>query len=266
MGATVMTRDSEMTHDLACERAGLEHPASPAGGPQRVSGRQLCVGIGLSVALAAVLAVVITVIARVTAPQWARTEGLTVMIVAAVYLAVIVGLTIAVGGPRGVSGLLALRRPTVRQLGLSFAALAAAVVAGIGVSLAFSPLSGGVPATMQAIVRAGSDEARMPTATALTWVLIVIRLVALTGTAEELLFRGALYSWLRRRASVGVSIAITASLFAVEHGYYPILIPLVLSYGLAAGWVRYRTSSTATTIAMHVTIDLALFLAAVALS
>ena len=261
-----MTRDSEMTHDLACERAGREHTASPAGGPQRVSGRQLCVGIGLSVALAAVLAVVITVIARVTAPQWARTEGLTVMIVAAVYLAVIVGLTIAVGGPRGVSGLLALRRPTVRQLGLSFAALAAAVVAGIGVSLAFSPLSGGVPATMQAIVRAGSDEARMPTATALTWVLIVIRLVALTGTAEELLFRGALYSWLRRRASVGVSIAITASLFAVEHGYYPILIPLVLSYGLAAGWVRHRTSSTATTIAMHVTIDLALFFAAVALS
>jgi membrane protease YdiL (CAAX protease family) len=261
-----MTRDSEVTHDLACERAGLEHTGSPAGGPQRVSGRQLCVGIGLSAALAAVLAVAITVIARVTAPQWARTEGLTVMIVAAVYLAVIIGLTIAVGGPRGVSGLLALRRPTVRQLGLSYVALAAAVVAGIGVSLAFSPLSGGVPATMQAIVRAGSDEARMPTATALTWALIVIRLVALTGTAEELLFRGALYSWLRRRASVGASIAITASLFAVEHGYYPILIPLVLSYGLAAGWVRHRTSSTATTIAMHVTIDLALFLAAVALS
>jgi membrane protease YdiL (CAAX protease family) len=206
------------------------------------------------------------VIARVMAPQWARTEGLTVMIVAAVYLAVIVGLTVAVGGPRGVSSLLALRRPTVRQLGLSFVVLAAAVVAGIGVSLAFSPLSGGVPATMQAIVRAGSDEARLPTATALTWALIVIRLVALTGTAEELLFRGALYSWLRRRASVGASIAVTATLFAVEHSYYPVLIPLVLSYGLAAGWIRHRTSSTATTIAMHVTIDLALFLAAVALS
>jgi membrane protease YdiL (CAAX protease family) len=206
------------------------------------------------------------VIARVTAPQWARTEGLTVMIVAAVYLAVIVGLTVAVGGPRGVSSLLALRRPTVRQLGLSFVVLAAAVVAGIGVSLAFSPLSGGVPATMQAIVRAGSDEARLPTATALTWALIVIRLVVLTGTAEELLFRGALYSWLRRRASVGASIAVTATLFAVEHSYYPVLIPLVLSYGLAAGWIRHRTSSTATTIAMHVTIDLALFLAAVALS
>jgi uncharacterized protein len=262
-----MTSKYETTDDLAGDRAAGDHLAGPAaGGPERVSGRQLCAGIGLSAALAAVLAVAITAIARATAPQWARTEGLTVLIVAAVYLAVIAGLTIAVGGPRGVSRLLALRRPTVSQLRLSFVALVAAVVAGIGVSLAFSPLSGGAAATMQAIVRAGSDEARLPTATALTWALIVIRLVFLTGTAEELFFRGALYSWLRRRASVGASIAITAVLFSVEHGYYPVLIPLVLSYGLAAGWIRHRTSSTGTTIAMHVTIDLALFFAAVALS
>jgi membrane protease YdiL (CAAX protease family) len=255
----------EITHDPACERV-TPHLTCPAASPQRVTGRQLCAGIGLSAALAAVLATAITLIARAVAPHWARTEGLTVLIVAAVYLAVVVGLTIAVGGPRGVSRLLALRRPTARQLGLSLVALVAAVIAGIGVSLAFSPLSGGVPATMQAIVRAGSDEARLPTATALTWALIVIRLVALTGTAEELLFRGAFYSWLRRRASVGVTVAITAVLFTVEHAYYPVLIPLVLSYGLAAGWIRHRTSSTATTIVMHITIDLALFIAAVALS
>jgi membrane protease YdiL (CAAX protease family) len=258
-----MTANPETSRD----RPARDHLASPAaGGLQRVSGRQLCTGIALSAALAAVLAIAITVIARAAAPHWARTEGLTVLIVAAVYLAVIAGLTIAVGGPHGVSRLLALRRPTARQLGLSLIALVAAVAAGIGVSLAFSSLSGGVPATMQAIVRAGSDEARLPTATALTWALIVIRLVALTGTAEELLFRGAIYSWLRRRASVSVTIVITALLFTAEHGYYPILIPLVLSYGLAAGWIRHRTSSTATTIAMHITIDLTLFLAAVALS
>jgi membrane protease YdiL (CAAX protease family) len=253
-----MTSDTEMTQD----RAIPYHPASP----ERITGRQLSTGIGASAVLAALLSIAITLIARAVAPQWARTEGLTVLIVAAVYLAVTVGLTIGVGGPRGVSRLLALRRPTTRQWGLSFVTLVGAVTVGIGVSLAFSSLSGGVPATMEAIVRAGSDETRLPTATALTWALIVIRLVALTGIAEELLFRGALYSWLRHRASVGVSIAITALLFTAEHGYYPILIPLVLSYGLTAGWIRHRTSSTATTIAMHVTIDLALFFAAVALS
>jgi membrane protease YdiL (CAAX protease family) len=236
--------------------------ASPeAAGPERVTGRQLCAGLGWSAALAVLLAIAITGVARAAAPHWARTEGLTVAIVAAVYLAVIAGLTIAVGGPRGVHRLLALRRPAARQLGLSLTALVVAVAAGIGVSLAFSSLSGGVPATLRAIV-----EARMPTATALTWALIVIRLLFLTGTAEELLFRGAIYSWLRRRASVPVAVAITAVLFTAEHAYYPVLVPLVLSYGLAAGWVRHRTSSTVTTIAMHITIDLALFLAAVALS
>jgi len=239
---------------------------SAADGPQRITGRQLCAGLGWSAALAVLLATAISGIARAVAPHWARTEGLTVLIVAAVYLAVIAGLTIAVGGPPGVRRLLALRRPAARQLGLSMGALVVAVGVGIGVSLAFSSLSGGVPATMRAIVAAGSDEARLPAATALTWALIVIRLVFLTGTAEELLFRGAVYGWLRRRSSVSVSIVITAALFAVEHAYYPVLIPLVLSYGLAAGWVRHRTSSTVTTIAMHITIDLALFFAAVALS
>jgi hypothetical protein len=103
----------------------------------------------------------------------------------------------------------------------------------------------------------------MPTATPLVWALIVIRLVALTGTAEELLFRGALYGWLRRRLSVPATIAATTALFALEHAYYPVLLPVVTATGLAAGWVRHRTHSTATTIPMHVAGDLAVFLAAV---
>jgi hypothetical protein len=240
--------------------------------PGRVTGRQLGAGIALSALLAIVLAGATTVAARSAAPQWAHTGGLTVLIIAEVYLAIIVGLILGVrglgrrAGTPAVAQLLALRRPTGRQLGFAFAVLILAVAAGIAVSLAVGPLTGGVAATLRAIVRDGSDQARLPTATALTWALIVLRLVALTGTAEELLFRGALYSWLRRRWSVPVTIAVTAALFALEHAYYPILLPLVLSFGLAAGWVRHRTQSIITTIAMHVCIDLALFVAAVALS
>ncbi len=154
--------------------------------------------------------------------------------------------------------------PAVRRPGL--AVLALAVLAALAVSLMFSPLSDGVVATLRAIVRSGSDQARMATATPLIWALIVVRLLALTGTAEELFFRGALYGWLRRRWSVPVAVAVSAVLFALEHGYYPVLLPLVLSYGLAAGWVRHRTHSVAVTIVMHVAIDLSLFLSAVALS
>jgi hypothetical protein len=226
----------------------------------------------LSALLAIVLAGATALAARSAAPHWAHTAGLTVLIVAEVYLAIIVGLFLGVRGlgrraaTRASARLLALRRPAGRQLGFAFLVLALAVAAGIAVSLAFSPLTGGVTATLKEIVRDGSDESRLPTATMLTWALIVVRLVALTGTAEDLLFRGALYGWLRRRCSVPATIAVTAALFALEHAYYPILVPLVLSFGVGAGWVRHRTHSILPTIAMHVSVDLSLFIAAIALS
>jgi membrane protease YdiL (CAAX protease family) len=43
-------------------------------------------------------------------------------------------------------------------------------------------------------------------------------------------------------------------------------VPLVLSFGVGAGWVRHRTHSILPTIAMHVSVDLSLFIAAIALS
>jgi membrane protease YdiL (CAAX protease family) len=170
---------------------------------------------------------------------------------------------IEAGDPRDAARLLALRKPSARQVGSALAWAIAAAVAGLAVSLVFSPLTGGPAATLEAIVRDASDESRMPAATPLVWTLIVIRLVALTGTAEELLFRGALYSWLRGRLSAPMAIAATTALFALEHGYYPVLIPVAAAFGLAAGSVRHRTHSTAATIPMHVAIDLAMFLAAV---
>jgi membrane protease YdiL (CAAX protease family) len=244
-------------------RAGAQPPAAPG---TRVTGRQLVTGIGLSLLLAGLLGGGTAGVARAVAPDWARTEGLTVLIVAEVYLAVIVALTIAVGGPAGVRDRLALRRPRARQVGWGVAVVAVAVVAGVALSLAFSPLSGGVVATLHAIVRSGSDESRMATATPLVWALIVIRLLALAGTAEELFFRGALYSWLRRRLSVPLTIAATTAAFALEHAYYPVLLPVVLCCGVALGWARHRTQTVAVTIVMHVLVDLTLFLAAVAWS
>src|ERR1700691_2627514 len=121
-----MALNPPTTRGPARRRFARDHPAGPgAAGPERVTGRQLCAGLGWSATLAVLLAIAITGVARAAAPHWARTEGLT----------------IAVGGPRGVHRLLALRRPAARQLGLSQAALVVAVAAGIGVSLAFSSFS-----------------------------------------------------------------------------------------------------------------------------
>jgi uncharacterized protein len=235
-------------------------------GAARISGRQLVAGLAIAAALAAILTGVTVLLARAFAPQWARTESLTVLVVAEVYLAVIAGLVTGVGGLAGARRLLALRRPAPHQVGTSLVVVAAACAAGLAVSMAFSPLSGGPVATLQAIVRAGSDESRMAAATPLVWALIVIRVGALTGVGEELLFRGALYGWLRRRLPVSPAIAVTTLLFVLEHAYYPVLIPLVLACGLATGWVRHRTGTTGATIPMHIAVDLGLFFAAVALT
>ena len=242
----------------------LDSPRSPIA--TRISGRQLAGGLAAAAALAAILAGATVLLARALAPQWARTEGLTVLVVAEVYLALIAGLVIGAGGLSGARRLLALRRPAPRQAGAALVLVVAACAAGLAISMAFSPLSGGPVATLEAIVRAGSDESRMAAATPLVWALIVIRVAALTGVGEELLFRGALYGWLRRRLSVPPAIAVTTVLFALEHAYYPVLIPLVLTFGLAAGWVRHRTGTIATTIPMHIAVDLGLFFAAMALA
>lgn len=232
----------------------------------RISGRQLAACIGAGVGLAVFVAAVTVIVVDALAPHWSHTDGLTVLIVAEAYLAVIAGLIVGTGGPAGARRLLALSRPEPGQVRVAFVLLVAACAAGLAVSMAFSPLSGGPVATLEAIVRAGSDESRMPAATPLVWALIVVRIVALAGVAEELLFRGALYGWLRRRLSVPAAITATTVLFAVEHSYYPVLIPLVVAVGLALGWVRHHTHATTVTIPMHIAVDLALFIAAVALA
>ena len=50
-------------------------------------------------------------------------------------------------------------------------------------------------------------------------------------------------------------------LFGIEH-LYPIVMPLAVIYGLAAGWVRWRTGSTFNTWIMHVLTDGLMFWAA----
>jgi membrane protease YdiL (CAAX protease family) len=44
------------------------------------------------------------------------------------------------------------------------------------------------------------------------------------------------------------------------------LLRLVLSFGAGAGWVRHRTHSILPVIALHVCLDMSLFIAAIALS
>jgi uncharacterized protein len=106
---------------------------------------------------------------------------------------------------------------------------------------------------------------RLATASAVSLVLIIVRAGLLAGVGEELLFRGALYGWLRSRWSARVAIIVTTVAFTAGHGL-PIVFPAVIVFGLLSGWLRERTGSTLNTLVMHVLGDTSMLAAAWTLS
>lgn len=87
----------------------------------------------------------------------------------------------------------------------------------------------------------------------------LVRATLVAPLAEEMLFRGAMFGWLRSRLSGGPTIVITASLFAVIHGL-PVFLPLAFGLGLGLGWVRERSHSIVAGLAFRVLHNSTLFL------
>ncbi len=115
------------------------------------------------------------------------------------------------------------------------------------------------------VVREVTDVARFNAATPVDWALIIVRALLLAGIAEELLFRGILFGWLRGRLSAWPVILITTALFTVEH-IYPLVFPLVVFLGLALGWLREKSGSILPGLMLHVLTDSLLFVVALSLS
>jgi uncharacterized protein len=89
----------------------------------------------------------------------------------------------------------------------------------------------------------------------------VVRVVALVGLAEELLFRGLLFGWLRQRLSFAATLLLTSVLFMVMH-YFLILAVGVYFYSLVAGWLRERSGSVLPPLVMHILTDTTMLIAA----
>lgn len=165
--------------------------------------------------------------------------------------------------PGGLKERLAVRGVGWHGIGLGVLAWLVTLAATATIYLLAGAATGRTTSPGLDVVHYATDFARFPTATALDWALIVPRAFLLAGIAEELLFRGILYGWLRRHLSPWATIAITAGLFAIEHGYYPILLPVALLFGLTAGWLRHRTGSILPGLVMHILTDAFLFTLAV---
>jgi len=217
---------------------------APAGPP--VSGWRLLAALLLWAALAAVLVAATVLGARLLAPGWAARHpaDLSAIQLAGAYVALLVALLLAFGGPAGLRDRLGLRFTSaldlVAALGIWFAALAVGYVA----TLALAPVLGQPRSNAEPLLRQSFDP---------LFVALVVPTICLLGPlGEELLFRGALYGWLRRRLPAPAAIPLTAAVFAAVH-MLPPLLPLLFTFGLAAAWVRERTGSTLNSLAMHVT-------------
>lgn len=93
--------------------------------------------------------------------------------------------------------------------------------------------------------------------------LLGLFVVTLGPLCEELAFRGFLLPLLVRSLGGAAGITLTAVPFALLHGaqykWSWQILSLVLLAGIAFGWVRYRTGSTASAVALHSTYNLTFF-------
>ncbi|WP_425954079.1 CPBP family intramembrane glutamic endopeptidase [Xylanimonas sp. McL0601] len=129
------------------------------------------------------------------------------------------------------------------------------------VYLAWGLAAGDPLAMLRAMLGVLTDVGRLSGASWYVLALIAVRVLFLAAALEESLFRGLLQPWLQRRLPVSTAIGITSMVFSLMH-VYPVAYPAGLIFGVIAGILRVRRSTTAT-FAMHVLTDVTLLVVAV---
>ena len=81
--------------------------------------------------------------------------------------------------------------------------------------------------------------------------LLLLLAVVAGPIAEEMFFRGFLYSWLRARVGVARGLFLSAFLFALLHMDAAAFVP-ILGLGLLFGWVYEETGSLVAPVAIHI--------------
>lgn len=146
---------------------------------------------------------------------------------------------------------LALRFTSLRDLGLALIAWIAIVASSLIVYLLLRPIAGSLSDSTRQILTIATDAKRLRDQPASAWAIAIPRGCLIVPLFEELLFRGLLLEWLRKRLVNSYAIVVSAVLFAAMHAY-PIVMPYAFLAGLFMGWVRIKTGSTFNTLIMHV--------------
>ena len=237
---------------------------APAPETPRPTGTEVLKSLGLWIALAGIAGSAAWFGLSAAVPAWRSTNAPVLLVVAVVYAAFPTSLAIVFGGWKTMTMRLRLRWTSWRDMSWGVALWAAGMLAGTAIYLAWGAATGDVWGPGLAVIRDATDMARLPTAGACDWLMILVRVFFLAGLTEELLFRGLLFGWLRRHVPVTATILITTGLFTIEH-IYPVIFPLALIYGVALGWLRARTGSILPGLVAHILTDGTMFLIAAVL-
>ncbi|MBM6405711.1 CPBP family intramembrane metalloprotease [Phycicoccus sp. CSK15P-2] len=204
------------------------------------------------VVLAAAAASAAVALAGASGTSWASDrDRLAPVVIAVVYGAVVVALLAVLGRTaQQRERWLGLRRTSPRRLTAGLCIWAGAYVVAAPCYLLLTPLGTSPADAVRLLGSVGADNGRLGTASAGAAAVILVRVLVLSPVAEELLFRGALYAWLRRRLPARWTILVTGVGFGLMHGTATFL-PLAVLVGLAAGAIRERTASTWVPMAAH---------------
>ena len=212
----------------------------------RVGGRRLLAALLLWALLSGLLLGATVVALRFVFPaQLAGHRAVAgALLVLEAYVALLTALLLAFGGWRGVRGTLGFRYTSIGHLALALGAWLAALFVGTIATALLSPLLGPPTSNATDLLGRSFDP--------LFVILIVPTICLLAPFCEELLFRGALFGWLRGLLPVPLAAILSAAVFAGAHLLLP-LLPELFVFGLTAAWIYQRTGSTLNSFAMHAT-------------
>jgi membrane protease YdiL (CAAX protease family) len=234
------------------------HPISPckplgAWASLGWSGAALAAWLGAQVALA------------VAAAYWFASANIagdatviSIVVIGAAPVALIVIAFAARTARCGIAEYLALRWPEPRHLALGVLCLALLIPAVDIVSwLAGREVS---PAFVTNVYRSARDAGALP--------FLVVALVVATPLVEETLFRGLLLPGLAAsRLGPAAAIGLTAVAWSLMHlQYAPFYLVQAMAFGVAFGWLRWRSASTLLTMVLHGLVNLVSLLQAAAVA
>ena len=226
-------------------------------GPHHVSGSRLLAAIATSLGLAVAAGVPTAYGLPRIAPSWGDTNRLAAVIALEVYAAIIVGHVVTFGGLSGLRNSVRIRSTTAGQIGAALTVCVAMWIAAAVLYFVLSPFLWPLSSVRSALLWVGADGGRLAHADLLLFTLAAGRAVIVTPFAEEILFRGSLFGWLRRRLPAPATVLLTAALFAIAHPM-PVLWPATLLFGLGAAWFRERSGSLTPFIIVHMVNSIAL--------